>query len=590
MSFICDTVKSVLTNKNAKKQLYYNWTTQDNNPTPSYNTTSPLINSQNITPQPTTIQNKSTIIPVKSLDLSSSGKLVVSTDGQQKYVDKGGSKIINIDINNDNTDNEEKKIIEKEKEKENKSKITTNPKKIKNNSPSTKKQIKAPFQENLSIIENYPNSNLQPNSPNNLNNYPSSINYNINNSIVISPINVYSPNKNLSNENDNGNVVNKNLMNQFEQISKFSKSQKNNHEADNSSKNSNGITFGNNMMFPVYDINSHIPTPDIATNLGPYLNNELSGYPEGFMNNNDKKGFRLCDEQSQAGCDPNGNIKTNQDTSLISLSLGGVPGINLFGVLDGHGELGHIVSRYCKDYFIRNITNYIKTLIQQNGYSNAEQIYNSLKMTQYQYITSLFLMADEELGSKIDCSLSGTTCNLIFQFNHHLVCFNVGDSRCIVVYDQGGGTNQGILPLSQDHKPNLPEEQARINQFSGVVDYLKDFEGNNIGPARVFRADSSFPGLAMSRSLGDFEAKTCGVISNPEIIEYDIQSNTKYLLVCSDGVWEFLSNEHVRNLANMYYANNQIKEFCTQLIAQATLAWKQMQLIRDDITVVCVYF
>ena len=584
MSFICDTVKSVLANTKGKKQLYYNWTTQGDNPTPSYIVTTPLTNSQNITPQPTTIQNKSTIIPVGSLDLSSSGRLVVSTDGKQKYVDKEGSKIINIDINNDNTDNEEKKIIEKE----NKPKIITSPKKKINNSPGTKEQIKAPFQENLSIIENYPNSNLPQNGA--LSNIPSSINYNISNSIVISPINVYSPNKNLNNESENGNTVNKNLMNQFEQISKFSKSQKNNHEADNSSKNSNGITFGNNMMLPVYDINSHIPTPDIATNLGPYLNNELYGYPEGLMNNNDKKGVRLYAEQSQAGCDPNGNIKTNQDTSLICISLGGVPGINLFGVLDGHGELGHLVSRYCKDYFITNMNNYIKTLVQQNGYTNAEQIYNALKMSQYQYITSLFLMADEELGSKIDCSLSGTTCNLIFQFNHHLVCFNVGDSRCIVVYDQGGGTNQGILPLSQDHKPNLPEEQARINQYSGVVDYLKDFDGNNIGPARVFKADSSFPGLAMSRSLGDFEAKACGVIPNPQIIEYDIQSNTRYLLVCSDGVWEFLSNENVRNLANLYYANNQINEFCTQLIAEATLVWKQMQLVRDDITVVCVYF
>ena len=58
----------------------------------------------------------------------------------------------------------------------------------------------------MSIIENYPNSNLPQNGA--LSNIPSSINYNISNSIVISPINVYSPNKNLNNESENGNTVN----------------------------------------------------------------------------------------------------------------------------------------------------------------------------------------------------------------------------------------------------------------------------------------------------------------------------------------------------------------------------------------------
>ena len=31
------------------------------------------------------------------------------------------------------------------------------------------------------------------------------------------------------------------------------------------------------------------------------------------------------------------------------------------------------------------------------------------------------------------------------------------------------------------------------------------------------------PGLAMSRSIGDHVAQSVGVISDPEIIEYDIQ-------------------------------------------------------------------
>jgi serine/threonine protein phosphatase PrpC len=53
------------------------------------------------------------------------------------------------------------------------------------------------------------------------------------------------------------------------------------------------------------------------------------------------------------------------------------------------------------------------------------------------------------------------------------------------------------------------------------------------------------PGLAMSRSLGDGLAHSCGVISDPEIIEFEVHPDDKFIVVASDGVWEFLSNEQV---------------------------------------------
>ena len=40
--------------------------------------------------------------------------------------------------------------------------------------------------------------------------------------------------------------------------------------------------------------------------------------------------------------------KTNQDSYCIQRDLAGVPGLWMFGVMDGHGVNGHQVSNFCK--------------------------------------------------------------------------------------------------------------------------------------------------------------------------------------------------------------------------------------------------
>lgn len=47
----------------------------------------------------------------------------------------------------------------------------------------------------------------------------------------------------------------------------------------------------------------------------------------------------------------------------------------------------------------------------------------------------------------------------------------------------------------------------------------------------------------MSRSFGDKVAASCGVICEPEILAYKMQEGDLFMVLASDGVWEFLSNE-----------------------------------------------
>ena len=50
-------------------------------------------------------------------------------------------------------------------------------------------------------------------------------------------------------------------------------------------------------------------------------------------------------------------------------------------------------------------------------------------------------------------------------------------------------------------------------------------------------------GLAMSRSFGDNISKSIGVSSEPEIIKMKLDKRDKFILLASDGVWEFVSNQ-----------------------------------------------
>ena len=57
----------------------------------------------------------------------------------------------------------------------------------------------------------------------------------------------------------------------------------------------------------------------------------------------------------------------------------------------------------------------------------------------------------------------------------------------------------------------------------------------------------------MSRSLGDNISKPYGVTHKPEIIKIAVDKRDKFILVASDGVWEFISNQEVLQLIVPFY-------------------------------------
>ena len=81
--------------------------------------------------------------------------------------------------------------------------------------------------------------------------------------------------------------------------------------------------------------------------------------------------------------------------------------------------------------------------------------------------------------------------------------------------------------------------------------------GQEIGPSRVWLAEVQVPGLAMSRSLGDYVAQSVGVSAEPEFNVYDISHDDRFIVIASDGVWEFLTNEQVAQIVSPFYLTGQ---------------------------------
>jgi len=57
----------------------------------------------------------------------------------------------------------------------------------------------------------------------------------------------------------------------------------------------------------------------------------------------------------------------------------------------------------------------------------------------------------------------------------------------------------------------------------------------------------------MSRSIGDFVAHSVGVIETPEVKEYQLNLDDQIIIIASDGVWEFMSNQVVAEIAFEQY-------------------------------------
>lgn len=244
--------------------------------------------------------------------------------------------------------------------------------------------------------------------------------------------------------------------------------------------------------------------------------------------------------------------------------------ISICGVADGHGPDGHWASHWIARLMLRLLMPEVSAAAGAPGDETLTRIFS---------LTHDALCKAGEL-KKFDTHMSGSTLSIciIDHAKRQVVSAWVGDSRCAIVRP-GGVKGTG---LTTDHKPQDPEEKARIRQMGGEVVRLE-----NDVPHRVFIKGGEIPGLAMSRAMGDCIAHSVGVIHTPGIMRVKLEDHC--VLCCSDGVWEFIESDEGGQMVSTM-GRDKVVEATEKLCLESRKRWlDEEQSMTDDISAICIW-
>jgi len=209
--------------------------------------------------------------------------------------------------------------------------------------------------------------------------------------------------------------------------------------------------------------------------------------------------------------------KQNEDKHSIILNSDSTDrnskSVNFFGLYDGHG--GKQVSKFLEEnlplYFMKKSIKY--------------PLNKKYVKTIYDHIQNILRNNYKKMSYRI-----GSTCLVVIHFqknkNSYINILNTGDSRCVLCRDNLA------LPLTKDHKPHWPEELSRIQKLGGRI----YFDGD----------DWRIKDLSVSRAFGDIEA-TPYVTHEPDMYQYKIDKNDKFMIIACDGLWDVVSNQDAVN-------------------------------------------
>lgn len=191
----------------------------------------------------------------------------------------------------------------------------------------------------------------------------------------------------------------------------------------------------------------------------------------------------------------------------------------MLGVFDGHAPLGELVSEYTATT--------LPTLLATKLYHKAKEMdtvaTTTAKKQQQERIIKKEIDITKEVIEETFVELDrtapaetsgGCTATMVLQQGEYIYIANAGDSRSFVITYRPSTNRSTVVAISREDKPNLSDEKERVEKMGGQV-YIPVR-----GTSRVVYHDPTTgapTGLAMSRSIGDWEAGKLGVIPNPLI-------------------------------------------------------------------------
>jgi len=282
-----------------------------------------------------------------------------------------------------------------------------------------------------------------------------------------------------------------------------------------------------------------------------------------------------------------------------------------FGVFDGHGGQG--AARMASNLLHNMILHEVKIEARHEG-RNLEDV---------PYISNeAFKRACNELDTMTKLATSsGTTASVLFTRKLHsgetaLSAAWVGDSRMIFIH----GSSGKVMRMTEDHSTHNADELTRVSQHapdelvedhpvihSRHINYQASAQGGNagdgsgmrlsnsvgrfrdertgelVGPLRVFAPNGM--STVVTRSIGDRDIASA-VISDPECFHEIIpEDETLTAVICSDGVWDVMSNEDVAQIVNGIEG---AQAMAKKISFRAAALRRTRGMRMDDITATCV--
>nr|4DA1_A Chain A, Protein phosphatase 1K, mitochondrial [Homo sapiens] len=210
-----------------------------------------------------------------------------------------------------------------------------------------------------------------------------------------------------------------------------------------------------------------------------------------------------------------------------------------FAVYDGHG--GPAAADFCHTHMEKCIMD----LLPKE--KNLETL-----------LTLAFLEIDKAFSSharlSADATLltSGTTATVaLLRDGIELVVASVGDSRAILC------RKGKPMKLTIDHTPERKDEKERIKKCGGFVAW------NSLGQPHVNGR------LAMTRSIGDLDLKTSGVIAEPETKRIKLHhADDSFLVLTTDGINFMVNSQEICDFVNQCHDPNEAAHAVTEQAIQ----------------------
>lgn len=226
-----------------------------------------------------------------------------------------------------------------------------------------------------------------------------------------------------------------------------------------------------------------------------------------------------------------------EDAHFLDADFGG-RGWVYGGVYDGHG--GSFAAEYSAYHLHQR---FLEKLLAGVAPENA------------------FTQAYEAVSAEMAGQDSGTTAVDFLIADNDIIAANAGDARAIVV------ARTSVVQLTIDDRIENEAERERIERSGGRIFSPYVYRGN--------------AGLMPTRSIGDAYFKAVGVIATPHVRRYHIGSDDMVLVAACDGIFDFMANNEVADIARRFEAPDELAESLRKEVLENRRG-------SDNITVMCV--